>query len=139
MTETVIFSCHAESTGKTFKLQRDITFYCVQGDSLANKTAYVLLGKLRYLDGQCQNIPGFWKSEVEKQDQEQLVDFYSSGDSIPDYNVWDLEYEWRNDTGLFAFSKGTPLLEALGEGKLLSDILTQNPEITTVFWLACNA
>jgi hypothetical protein len=139
MTDTVIFSCHASSTGKAFQLERDITFYCVNVASLENSTAYVLLCKLRKLNGICDDIPDFWKTEVENQREEPLVDVYNAGKEIPDYELSDLEKVWEDDTGLFAFSNGTPLLENFGEGKLLSKVLVNNPEITSVFWLACNA
>ncbi|HHM9102480.1 hypothetical protein DY968_12965 [Pseudomonas aeruginosa] len=145
-----VVSCHAESTGTTFKCAVDVIVHGYQFDSLYHGLASDVFLKIRQAAQESRSAQKY-KSPVDlvlsRVPWRAQSILYSKGADIEDYSLWGLGGKWdlKQMSGIFSYPSWVLNFlpdtqdEAITLSEFIRDTIMPTSEDLTFYWLACNA
>ena len=134
----VIVSCHAASTGTTFKHSKGLWINQFDFATLHNGLASSVLNYLNTCGGSKIKAQILWDKMRTGGVVRANTYFFKANSPIADYKLWSLGLYYSDVNGIFDFSdfnNKIEINESLQNAKKLSSLIHKNTE--SIIWLAC--
>lgn len=136
--KTAIVSCHAASTGTTFRHSKDLWINQFDYATLHNGLASSVLKYLKKCGGSIVKAQILWDQMRTGGKVRANTYFFKAGSNILDYKLWYLGDHYADVNGIFDFSDFDNKIEVnenQQNAKKLSALIDDNT--SNIIWLAC--